>query len=110
MSKALEAFEYIKENLEWDWIDKCKDFVDSDKARLEVIEKDIDRTELYVADEAFYCGTGAQVSPITKIDNRPLGTGSIGEVTKRVQDYYFELVKGNVEKYKNQWCVPVYAN
>jgi len=65
-------------------------------------------SELYIADEAFYCGTGAQVSPITKIDNRPLGDGKVGPITKQVQDYYFELVKGNVEKYKNDWCVPVY--
>ncbi len=77
---------------------------------IEVIEREIDRTELYIADEAFYCGTGAQVSPITKIDNRPLGDGNIGPITKAVQDYYFELVKGNVEQYKDQWCVPVYAN
>ncbi len=75
---------------------------------IEVIEKDIDRTELYVADEAFYCGTGAQVSPITKIDNRPLGDGNVGPITKQVQDYYFNLVRGNVDKYRAQWCVPVY--
>ena len=80
----------------------------TDVLGLEVIERDIDRTELYIADEAFYCGTGAQVSPITKIDNRPLGDGKVGPITKQVQDYYFELVKGNVEKYKNDWCVPVY--
>ena len=74
-----------------------------------VIERDIDRTELYIADEAFYCGTGAQVSPVTKIDNRNLGDGKVGKITKQIQDFYFELVKGNCDKYKN-WCVQVYDN
>lgn len=75
---------------------------------LEVIEREIDRTELYVADEAFFCGTGAQVSPITSIDNRPLGDGKVGSITKKIQDLYFEVVRGNVPKYKH-WCVPVYS-
>lgn len=76
---------------------------------IEVIERDIDRTELYIADEAFYCGTGAQVSPITKIDNRPVGDGKIGPITKKIQELYFDVVKGKVPKYKH-WCVPVYDN
>ncbi len=74
---------------------------------LEVIERPIDRTELYIADEAFFCGTGAQVSPITKIDSRTLGDGEVGPITKKIQDLYFEIVKGKVAKYK-EWCVPVY--
>lgn len=76
---------------------------------LEVVEREIDRTELYIADEAFYCGTGAQVSPITSIDHRPIGTGKVGPITKKIQDLYFEIVKGKVDKYKH-WCVPVYDN
>ncbi len=74
---------------------------------LEVIERPIDRTELYIADEAFFCGTGAQVSPITKIDSRPLGNGEIGPITKKIQNLYFEIVRGKVEKYKS-WCTSVY--
>lgn len=74
---------------------------------LEVVEREIDRTELYIADEAFYCGTGAQVSPITKIDHRPIGSGEVGSITKKIQDLYFDIVKGKVPKYKH-WCVPVY--
>lgn len=73
---------------------------------IETIERDIDRTELYIADEAFYCGTGAQVSPITKIDNRKIGTGEVGEISKKIQSLYFDVVKGKVEKYK-KWCTPV---
>jgi branched-chain amino acid aminotransferase len=76
---------------------------------LEVIERSIDRTELYIADEAFFCGTGAQVSPITKIDSRPVGDGKVGPITKKIQDLYFEIVRGKVDKYKN-WCTPVYDN
>lgn len=76
---------------------------------LEVIEREIDRTELYITDEAFFCGTGAQVSPITKIDHRPVGNGQIGPITKKLQDLYFDVVKGKVEKYKH-WCTPVYDN
>lgn len=76
---------------------------------IEVVERDIDRTELYIADEAFYCGTGAQVSPIVKIDNRELGNGKIGSVSKKLQDTYFDVVSGKVDKYKH-WCTPIYGN
>lgn len=74
---------------------------------LEVIERTIDRTELYVADEAFYCGTGAQVSPITTIDNRDLGDGKVGPISKELQKLYFDVVKGRVSEYK-KWCMPIY--
>jgi branched-chain amino acid aminotransferase len=74
---------------------------------IETMERQIDRTELYVADEAFFCGTGAQVSPITKIDNREVGTGKPGAISKKLQDLYFDVVKGKKAKYKN-WCEPVF--
>ena len=74
---------------------------------LEVEERAIDRTELYISDEAFYCGTGAQVSPIVSIDNRQLGDGTVGPVAKELQKIYFDVVKGRVPKYK-KWCMPVY--
>lgn len=76
---------------------------------LEVIERQIARTELYTSDEAFFCGTGAQISPIGAIDNRIVGNGNIGPITKKLQDLYFKIVKGEVEEYKN-WVVPVYDN
>jgi len=76
---------------------------------IEVIEREIDRTELYIADEAFYCGTGAQISPITSIDHRNLGDGNIGPITAKLQKLYFDVVKGKVAKYKH-WCTPVYDN
>ena len=74
---------------------------------IEVEERAIDRSELYLADEAFYCGTGAQVSPIVEIDGRKLGDGKVGPIAAKLQDLYFDVVKGKVAKYKH-WCMPVY--
>ncbi len=74
---------------------------------LEIEERTIDRTELYLADEAFYCGTGAQVSPIVNIDNRELGNGKIGPISSKLQELYFDVVCGKVKQYKN-WCMPIY--
>ena len=74
---------------------------------IDTVERQIDRTELYVSDEAFFCGTGAQVSPITKIDNREVGNGKVGPISKKLQDLYFEVVKGKKAKYKS-WCEAVY--
>ena len=74
---------------------------------IETEERPIDRTELYISDEAFYCGTGAQISPIGSIDNRTLGDGHVGPISKELQKLYFDVVKGKVPKYK-KWCMPVY--
>ena len=74
---------------------------------IETEERAIDRTELYISDESFYCGTGAQVSPIVSVDNRDLGDGHVGPVSKELQKLYFDVVKGKVPKYK-KWCMPIY--
>ncbi len=74
---------------------------------LEVIERPVGRSELYVCDEAFLCGTGAQVSPIIEVDRRPIGSGKIGPLTTKIQDLYFRVVKADHEKYLS-WCTPVY--
>ena len=73
---------------------------------IETEVRKVDRTELYTCDEAFFCGTGAQVSPITKIDHRNVGSGKIGSVSKKLQDLYFDVVKGKHSKYK-KWCTAV---
>jgi branched-chain amino acid aminotransferase len=78
-----------------------------DELRMEVQERPIDRTEVYLADEMFFCGTGAQISAITKVDHRPVGTGKIGDVTTRLRDLYFNVVRGKVAKYRD-WCYPVF--
>lgn len=78
-----------------------------DELGLKVIERQVGRTELYIAEEAFLCGTGAQVSSIVEVDRRPVGNGRIGPITSRIQQLYFEVVKGRHPKYRH-WCTAVY--
>ncbi len=74
---------------------------------LECDVRSIDRSELYIADEVFLCGTGAQVSPVSSIDHRPIGSGEIGPVTRGIMDAYFAAVRGRSEAYRD-WLTPVY--
>lgn len=66
-------------------------------------ERTIDRSELYVSDEAFFSGTGVQVSWISEVDNRKVGSGKRGPVTAQIQDLFFKIVRGKENKYKS-WC------
>jgi branched-chain amino acid aminotransferase len=75
---------------------------------LRVVERSIDRTELYVADEMLFCGTGVQVAAITEIDHRPVGGGQLGPITQSLRNIYFDVVRGQMDKYRS-WCTPVYA-
>ena len=75
--------------------------------KVEVIERSIDRSELYVADEIFLCGTGAQISPVVDVDHRPVGDGQVGPVVNRLQKLYFDIVRGRNDQYRN-WLTPVY--
>jgi branched-chain amino acid aminotransferase len=68
--------------------------------------RDIARVELYASDEAFLCGTGGEITPITSIDDLPLGKEYPGPVTKRVAGHYADIVAGKVEKHK-EWLTPV---
>lgn len=70
-----------------------------DELGLEVEARAIDRSELYIADEAFFCGTGAQIVPIGSIDHYQIGSGKTGTITKRLQDLYNDIVRGKVKKY-----------
>ncbi len=74
---------------------------------MDVVERDIDRTELYVAEEAFFCGSGYEVTPITSIDRFPLGAGEVGPVTKRILSAYMDLVRG-VDATHPEWRTPTY--
>lgn len=74
---------------------------------LDVVERTIARTELYVCDELFFSGTGAQVAPVRSVDRRILGNGEPGPITKRLQEVYFNTVLGKVPQYR-KWCRPVY--
>lgn len=73
---------------------------------IKVLERSIDRTELYTADELFFCGTGAQISPIGNVDNRIIGEGKIGLITRKLQNFYFSIVKNEVKEYSS-WCTEV---
>src|SRR5690554_3836142 len=69
---------------------------------LEVIEKRITRDEVYVADEAFFTGTAAEVTPIREVDGRQIGCGSRGPVTGKLQSAYFDLVSGKTDAH-SEW-------
>ncbi|MDE3088767.1 MAG: branched-chain amino acid transaminase [Chloroflexota bacterium] len=75
---------------------------------LEVAERQIDRSELYIADEVFFCGTGAQVAGVVEIDHRSIGNGKVGPITQRLQEAYFAIVRGKTQKYMD-WLTPVYS-
>ncbi len=74
---------------------------------LKVVERNVTRSELYVADEIFFSGTGVQVAWVKSVDRRVIGSGSIGPISKKLQDLFFNVVKGN-EKEFSHWCTPVY--
>ncbi len=74
---------------------------------LDCLVRPIDRSELYVADEVFLCGTGGQISAVASIDHRTIGDGGIGPITRAIMDTYFAAVKGQLEAYRD-WVIPVY--
>lgn len=77
-------------------------------AGIEVLERSIDRTEVYLADELFLTGTAAQVTAVTKVDHRPVGTGEMGGVTTMLRELFADAVRGKIEKYREEWNFPVY--
>ncbi len=72
-------------------------------------ERQIDRTELYTAAEIFLCGTGAQIAPVISVDRVPVGSGEVGPVGQKLQDLYFDVVRGRHAEYSEQWCTRVYS-
>jgi len=74
---------------------------------IETIERPIERTELYHADECFLTGTAANITPVAEIDRRKIGNGEIGDITRKLQQLYSEVIRGNNPKYLN-WCTAVY--
>lgn len=74
---------------------------------LEVVEREIDRTEAYICDEMFLCGTGMQVAPVTQIEHRTIGTGGIGSITSQIRKLFFNVVTGHEPQYRH-WLTPVY--
>ncbi len=80
----------------------------ADELHLPVQEREVDRTEVFIADEAFFCGTGVQIVAITEVDHRKVGDGTMGPVTRQLRQLYFDLVRGKLERYCD-WNVPVYG-
>lgn len=83
-------------------IELCRDVLG-----LPVEQRSIDRSELYVAEEIFFTGTGVQIAAIIEVDRRPIGTGAMGPIVGELRDLYFDVVHGRVPRYRH-WCTPVY--
>ena len=73
---------------------------------IEVRAKRMTRDDVYIADEAFFTGTAAEVTPIRELDNRPIGNGECGPITKKLQSLFFDVVNGRNPKYKS-WLTPI---
>jgi branched-chain amino acid aminotransferase len=74
---------------------------------MKVEERTIDRTELYIADEMFLCGTGAQIAPLISVDHRTVGNGTIGPITERIMGIYSRAVRNSYHRFSD-WLTPVY--
>jgi branched-chain amino acid aminotransferase len=73
---------------------------------LEVEGRSIDRTELYIADELFLCGTATEIAPVTKVDHRIIGSGKMGVLTQKLQGLYQQVVRGKLPQYQH-WLMPI---
>ena len=75
---------------------------------LEVEQRTIDRSELYIADEVFMTGTAAHITPVVEVDRVAVGDGRPGPVTKQLQERYFQAITGRLPQYA-EWLTPVYS-
>lgn len=73
-----------------------------------VVERAIDRTELFLAEEVFLAGTGVEIIPVTRIDHRAIGSGAPGPITEEIRKTFFDVVRGKNARYRS-WCEPVYS-
>jgi branched-chain amino acid aminotransferase len=73
---------------------------------LGVASRPMTRDDVYLADEAFFTGTAAEITPIRELDGRAIGAGRRGPVTERIQTLFFDVVNGRAEKYRH-WLTPV---
>jgi branched-chain amino acid aminotransferase len=76
---------------------------------LEVVERAIDRSELYVCEELFFTGTAVGIAPVVRVDHRPVRDGAIGAVARRMQQVYFDATRGHLPDYR-KWLLPVYRS
>ncbi len=80
-----------------------------EELKIETVERPIDRSELYVADECFMTGTAANVTPVVEIDHRPVRDGMVGPISRKIQQLYHDVIRGNNPKYLD-WCTPAYRS
>lgn len=78
-----------------------------EELNMQVIERDIDRTELYIADELFLCGSAIELTPIGQVDGLPVGHTRAGEITTKLHQLYLETVTGEISRYQH-WLTPIY--
>jgi branched-chain amino acid aminotransferase len=70
--------------------------------------RSISRSEVYIADEMFLCGTGVQMSPVIELDHRPIGSGSVGPIARQIAEAYFNAVRGRDPRFMH-WLTPIPA-
>jgi branched-chain amino acid aminotransferase len=73
---------------------------------LEVVERQVDRTELYIADEIFFCGTAAEITPIVSVDRYQVGDGAVGPITSQLEKLFLDVLRGNDSRHED-WRTPV---
>jgi len=83
--------------------------VASEVLGIEVVERPVDRTELYLADEVFTCGTAAEITPLLSVDKYPIGDGRIGPITQAIENTLMGMLRGNDDRYAH-WVTPVHAS
>lgn len=76
---------------------------------IEIIERPIDRTEIYMSEELFMTGTAAQIVAITRVDHRQIGSGKMGPIATRLKELYQDVVRGKLSEYLH-WNTPVYSS
>lgn len=74
---------------------------------IDVVERTIDRTEVYLADEAFLCGSAMEITPIYSIDRYKIGAGECGNITRKIHSLYLKAVTGKLQNHK-EWLTPIY--
>jgi len=79
----------------------------SEELGVSTFPRAIDRSELYQAEELFFCGTAAEIAPIGSVDHRPIGNGEIGRLTNEIRTLFFKIVRGRYDKY-SKWLTSVY--
>ncbi len=73
---------------------------------LNVVEREIDRTELYICEEIFLCGTNVEIVPVLSIDKILVGNGEVGRITQILKQKYFDIVRGRIDSYRD-WLSPI---